>query len=582
MDGAHPATPDGGAFELALQPAVTRATSHALESSETLVDSPPVVVKFLCVLAPVVFLVIGSSWDWRSPGLYMDAINPEYLARWVLTGDNSLRYVLPGNSLFGRFPLFTGSIYHGSTHLYFALPFFAIAGLDLGTWRIVNAAAAATIVLLVGVLVVRVAGSTTLGWVAASVSCVGLAADPAFILALRTQAYSTIFPTMLVMAALLVMTDWPRSRRPIVRLLLGGMLFGLAAFTYFIMWMFLPAIMWLLLRPGRAVSRVSRPKVAASFLGGAVFGYVPFVVGILLIVRTLGFSDAVDYLRNMSDTLHVGARATGLGDRLLNTVHQVRQTFEGDWVSLMILHRWAGQVGLVRFVVGAILVVAALVVSAPRRCASRLRDGLRAAVLLLVSFCVVAVAFGDRLQGHHFAALVPIWYLAIGFASAVLIEAVHATFPPVSHRGLVFGGGVLVGAVLAGLGLAGQSELHRGLDRTGGYGLMSDRITDLALELERDADGASVIAYDWGYAFAIQLLAGAETDVVGVAPTPAVVHTLACRTNRVVVVSALTTKLDAGQLAARSGTVLERVDVWRSPDGSPLFQTTWFRLDAAC
>ncbi len=94
------------------------------------------------------------------------------------------------------------------------------------------------------------------------------------------------------------------------------MLFGLAAFTYFIRWMFLPAIMWLLVRRERSFSTVGKAKVGASFLGGTCLGYVPFVLGILLIVRTLGFGDAIEYLRNMGVTLHVGARATGLGDRL--------------------------------------------------------------------------------------------------------------------------------------------------------------------------------------------------------------------------------------------------------------------------
>jgi hypothetical protein len=78
---------------------------------------------------PVVFLlslsVFATSFarDWRLPGLYMDAINPEYLAPGILHPGRAVEYILPGNKVFGdRFPVFTGTNYHGSVQLYAVLP----------------------------------------------------------------------------------------------------------------------------------------------------------------------------------------------------------------------------------------------------------------------------------------------------------------------------------------------------------------------------------------------------------------------------------------------------------------------------
>src|SRR5215467_14710658 len=114
--------------------------------------APALVVAF----ALIVF-ALAYSIDWRLPGLYMDAVNPEYIIPGILDphAPGNHPWIVPGNLLWSRFPLFTGQVYHGSTQIYFALPLMALFGVGVGTLRIVQGLAGCLIVLLLALVVRR-------------------------------------------------------------------------------------------------------------------------------------------------------------------------------------------------------------------------------------------------------------------------------------------------------------------------------------------------------------------------------------------------------------------------------------------
>lgn len=539
-------------------------------------------------LMPLSFLLLGIGWNWRLPGLYMDSINPEYLSRWVLTGDTGLRWIMPGNQLFGRVPLFTGTIYHGSTQLYFSLPFFQIFGIGLGQWRLTQFVVAALIVVAVVSCIIRSGGSTArTSWLVAFAVSSALVLDPGFILGLRTQAYSTIFAVGVVLASVVVILPASRSSLTTFRLLTSGFMYGLSAFTYFITWMFLPAILWIVwLRNVHAYPR--RQYQIRLWVFGVAIGYLPFVLGIALIVKDRGFVGATDYLRHMGENLDIEARQSGLADRIRHVLRTTKITLDGDWVSETIVARPAGTAGTVRASVGTSIILVGVLLGL-RRTSEHMRvSPVITIVALLTSFWVAAVGLGDRLQGHHYAALLPVWYLGIALGLLEVIEATGnrvrmRTSPRASAiRQSTFG---LVSAVIAALllsGMAGQRDLQRQIVHSGGAGLFSSRVTELAYDLDRGADGATVFVRDWGFAFTIQFLAGANTHVIDVAPTPEAINAHVCRTGMVIVVTRFPGSVDASRVAAQSQTIVVRDEIWKANDGTPLFQTSWFRAPETC
>jgi hypothetical protein len=540
------------------------------------------------IAVPLVLLALAMAWDWGRPGLYMDSINPEYLVRWILHKDDGTRLIMPGNMVFGRLPVFTGTVYHGSTQLYFSLPFFAVLGINLAAWRVVQFAAAAVIVVLVGRIVSVSAGGKRIGAAAGLLAAGGLVLDPGFALTLRTQAYSCIFPVGLLLGAVALLrvgrADEPSQRRR----LLAGVLFGLSCFSYFIFILFGPAMLWIVWRSIKRRELGSRVRAYLVWAVGVVVGYLPFIVGVLLIARSLGgLHQAVHYMANMGDTLHVGPSQTGVGERFSATFSQTARTFNGSWVSLTFVGKFAGTVGVLRAALGAAVIVIGLAVSFSSRANPAARHALHVAVALLCSFWVGSLVFGNRLQGHHFAALIPLWYLAIGLAAAMIVERLVRLSRSGSPRPAQWAKPAIAAATVAALaigalGLAQQASLHSQLRSTGGLNLYSQAITALGVHLEDEATGEAVITPDWGYTLPLEFLAGDKATVLFIPATAAVIRAQSCRHTRVAVVNSYPAALDLTSLAAKSQTTLGPVELWNQGNGTPLFQIAWFTRVAPC
>ena len=88
------------------------------------------------------------------PGVYMDAVNPDYIAVRLLhpEAEPLLPWLLPGNLLLDRAPILI-SFYHGSQQVWLGLPFFAIFGTGVAGLRLTHAMFA------LGVLAALYAGS---------------------------------------------------------------------------------------------------------------------------------------------------------------------------------------------------------------------------------------------------------------------------------------------------------------------------------------------------------------------------------------------------------------------------------------
>jgi hypothetical protein len=194
------------------------------------------------------WLVFGR--DLALPGLYMDSINPEYLAVRALNPAaiaNVPAWVLPGNLLFDRFPVLAGSYYHGALQYYLALPVYALLGTDIVSARLVQGLYGS----LVLAALVLVAWRFRVNAVIAAGALVLLAADPSFNIGFRTQVYNVVLPLALLLPAIALAARWGEQGRPPPRwqLVACGLLAGLAFFCYFVYLMFVPVLLgWLLLR----------------------------------------------------------------------------------------------------------------------------------------------------------------------------------------------------------------------------------------------------------------------------------------------------------------------------------------------
>ena len=512
-------------------------------------------------LAACALLVGLYVRDWELPGLYADAVNPEYLIPGIVDPPGSLVLSVPGNRLGDRFPLLTTTLYHGSVQLYAALPFMAAFGSSHGTLRFVQ--------LLVGlailILALALARRGRIGAPALVALCAAgaLAVDPSFVLGLRTQAKSNLFAVLPLLGSLWLLLGWREAQHPHRRLFLSGVLFGLATFEYFVVGFFLPAMVWLALR--RDPADDARParcwRSPALWFGGVVVGELPFIVGIVLLASEVGgLSPIEDYLGRGSElqpASDVGGPLPRL-DAVLDLFWSVATT---EWVQLQVLLERSGALDDLKAV---LLVGLPLLCLALRAGSSAERRALAVPVCLIASFLVVSMPFAARLGGHHFTTVLPLLYLAFGMACATLWPR------------YAVGVGAAILAVLA-ISLANQQEVHRDLTRTGGARLFSDAIDRFAASVEPDA---TVHAPDFGFQLPLAFLSDASR--IRALVQVGEIQTLSCSGKpQLVVLDGVSNQRRLALLGRLIGPPA-RVVTWSRRDGVPVFQVAHFDGARAC
>ena len=414
------------------------------------------------------------------PGIYADAINPDYLVARMLNPhpERSMVWVMFGNSLLGdRAPVLI-SPYHGSQQYWLGLPLYALYGTTVTGVRLVHATFALGVLAALHALLVR-AGVRP--WFAAAVGG-ALALDPSFSYAFRTQAYITLAPAAWLLLGVygLLRAVAPDSARPGRWLFASGVFCGLAAVGYFVWAFVLPPVAWAAWRWRPDVSR-ARPA-AVTWLGGLAAGAVAYPVGYVLAVRKAGgFAELLEFVRGQQATIGAFRSSQPLDARLAHAWQTVDATVGTAWHQAMM---FAGEALPVPGAAWKVALVAGLpyalwLAAEVQRRSSPL---LRLLAALPVSFGAVSLLFGDRLGGHHFVTLVPLFYAALGVGLWSLRRPGRAGARIAAVVPLV----VLV--TLAALNVAGQAHVAEKLAQTRGKGFLSDAIHRFADDLNAMPD----------------------------------------------------------------------------------------------
>jgi hypothetical protein len=183
----------------------------------------------IIVLVLTLIFWLGVLRQIDLPGLYMDAVNPDYLAAHVLNpGLDNPRWLIPTIS----FPIL-GNLYHGVQNFYVDLVTFSVLGISVASIRISQALFGAAIVMLLYLLTVL----ATRNRLAAFLGAALLATDIAFIASFRTQFYIILGGEMWLFASLVAL--WHGGRKGFF---LSGVCYGISIYGYFVLGFFAPAM----------------------------------------------------------------------------------------------------------------------------------------------------------------------------------------------------------------------------------------------------------------------------------------------------------------------------------------------------
>lgn len=435
-------------------------------------------------------LALGVFWlcalrNVELPGLYMDAVNPDYLfARWLNPQLHNPVWMIPSGSI----PLL-GNLYHGMQTLYLGVLTYGVLGTSVVSARVTHALYGSLIVLLTWLILRRVSGRHGL----ATVLATALAADMAFIGSFRTQAYIILAGQVWMMLALWLAVRSAQEQAPSRWLLaLSGMGMGLAVYGYFVFLFFLPPVAILaVLGPGRQA--MGRRLLAWG--AGFVVGMLPYVVGYIgLAVALGGMGPLLEWMRNvlglLAPTVGHETYGQGLGHVLGYAWWGLaglgnEQMMIGEAVSFSLAGWRAGLVALAE----AVCLLGALLEWKQR---PRLARVLLGGAALPVAYIGLAAGFGSRLDVHHFSVLVAVGYLLLGLGLCWLALRLP------QGRWLRCAAAVLAASLLV-VNVTQQNRFHARLVETGGVGMSTDALPALARTALSEKAFAVWFFPEWGF-----------------------------------------------------------------------------------
>src|SRR5690606_18576657 len=438
----------------------------------------------------------------EAPGLYMDAINPDYLvARWLNPELQNMAWVLPGP----RLPL-RGNLYHGTQTMWIGLLTYGLLGTSVASARITHALFGAVIVMFVCLILRR---TTRRPWLALVVSA-ALATDMAFLGSFRTQAYIILAGEMWLMAAFYLAIRTAQSDAPRHGLvLLSGVATGLAAYGYFIFLFFaLPVAALAILGPGRT----SAMRRAAWWGAGFAIGMLPYVIGyVLLGVAEGGWGPFVEWMRRALAGLKPTDGSPSYLEGMVAAFRNSRLALTGAGNEIMmnggasIDSTWAKWRLLFVTLAGLVCLGAGVSNWNSDR---RFAKVLLASVGLPMAFLAIAAWFGSRMWAHHFTSLIAIGYVLVGLAAGGALTRVRSGMPARIAAGVF-----VLGAVLWLSGnMVQQNRVHARLAATGGAGLSTDALSVMAREALSERTETVWCFPDWGFFMPFVFLTGNQVS----------------------------------------------------------------------
>lgn len=431
----------------------------------------------LAIMAIVTFAVLFGL-HYQYPGLFMDSVNPEYLASRILY-HASAQYnhvsIVPGNLIHDRLPILAGSFYHGPLQLYISLPIYFALDTNIMSARVAQGMYGVAILAVSAALLRR----SALPIAIALPVLLLLAVDPAFVQSFKTQALSTVWPLSLLLASVHITERWAiEGRSPRAwELVASGLLCGLAFFSYFIYLFFAPAVLLHLLIAWCATPRDRGLWMTLLFhCLGFLTGCIPYFVGFwLLFQRFDGWQSFFAYLTGAANELQVTAQATvSLAAKAAKLFASLKMAMDDNWVSLMVFQQFGATI-LGNWKLLLLASISLLGVVAGQRGRGWLRLPVFFAAAWL-GFLLTALPLGARLDGHHFVVLLPCLYLGAAFSARALLGREYHALP----RELA---SVLLGASLLLLSCEAvltQLAFQKRIQQTRGVGAYSSTINDLS------------------------------------------------------------------------------------------------------
>lgn len=446
---------------------------------------------------------IFASYNINLPGLYYDEALDVVPTMQLATGQQVDQHN-SAEILGHRLPIMV-SDYVGAVSTYMTLPFFLLFGISVSSLRLT------TIVFAVGTITftfyfLKLFFNRKVAFLAALL----LAVNPAFIMWSRQGNHVSSLMSFMATGSLTCFYLWYKKRKGIC-LYVGSFLLGLGLYQKLIFLWFIIALGLAVLTQGinlremisfRTWIREMAKRVADFGIKRFVLSLVLFGAGLSMMLwhnlATLGT------IRTILDNLVVTSGGVNNLDFLTNFLKRLedfRHVLSGDFFSYT-GGSYANKIYVPLFIAAFLycLVVSFL----PVKSMNRKKIGF-IFVLFITLFILSCFTIGG-LTPHHLLILLPLPQIMISLFIYDAVRLLLTRFNPSDWaRRVLTIVPLTVVMVIVILDLGVMRGYHVAMNETGGVGMFSDAIYDLADYLEEN-DTTTPLAVDWGFRKNIQLL----------------------------------------------------------------------------
>jgi len=417
-------------------------------------------------------------------GIYMDSVNPEYWIARTINPELANPLWIPPTV--GPPALLT--LYAGTFSYFFELPIIKILGFSTFSLRF----AQSVIGIILLALVYKVICIATKRPIIGLVTTLLLAIEPAFFFSYRTQFQVMLAGLIWFFVSLILMYKKSSSRWSLP-LLFAGLFYGFAVYTYFIYLFFLPGILTLLYLDQRR----NLQKMFQWLLGLAI-GLTPYLYGYISMFVAVG--NVTETLNLIKGWLQMLQPTTGMNESFVTKIensfafsYQAISNIGNQWMLISdSMTPRSTDLKLLILTLFLVILSAIFTSKALKNNLKNDRNYLAILWILISSYLFFAAIFGGRLGSHHFILIVPLLYIVLGVCVGYLTDI----FSLQRYRFIsLFLSATLIGS----LSLMQGNFLFERLRVTGGVGLSTNALSNLAIDARQDPSNSIYIFPDWGF-----------------------------------------------------------------------------------
>lgn len=473
-------------------------------------------IVFSFIGVSLIYLVLSGIFI-QYPGLYMDSVNPDYLAAYMVNANNISKWSYPDNYL--DF-LLTGnpqgltllnSLYGAATPAYIGLIIFKIMGFNIFTIRFVHVLYGYAIVFIMWKIIKKITNENDK---LSFLFTVIFALDATFMFSSRTQFYLQLFPLITFLPAVYLLAIELQSIElgRVVnwkKIFISNILVGLSATGYFIFAIYYGGI-FIYFVFKMLTKKINIIKLIKNVAIPFIIGYLPFLYAHLSIFLYSGFDGYIKQLKNLDSTYGISDSQSA---HVIDTLIRFTDFAGGNWLIKYITGIGIGTIYAKVFIISFILGVIHFIYKVIKNKKDLVYD-IKYYYLIILYLCFgfhLAAGFviGGALSYQHYIMLLPIMYVTI-FCNILFV---------IKEAGLykLFEGREIIKRVLtAALVIIAMLNVNLGyiaINKTGGIGYYSDVINRIGGYACNFEDDSLLITPQWGYWMGISLLTGGEQEI---------------------------------------------------------------------